>query len=73
MELSGEEEMRSDEVGQAKAGEENDKDEVEKALLGRKVKCDLVKQFGSRVRQGKQSAFRSILIGLMEAKIIGKI
>jgi len=40
-------------------------------LLGKKVKCGLVKQFGNR-RQGKQSAFRSISIGLMEAKIIGK-
>lgn len=38
----------------------------------RKVKYGFLKQFGRRVRKGKQSGLRSTLIGLMETKIIGK-
>lgn len=43
-----------------------------KDLLGGKRKCVFSKQFGRRARKGKQSGFRRILIGLMEAKIIRK-
>lgn len=65
------EEMRSYEVGQGKAMEEKHTNE-NKNYWGEKIKCSFLKWFGRRARKDKQSGFRSILIGLIEAKIIGK-